>query len=678
MSRAQQFIDAARQVAGGEDVRGVVGQTLQGMTGNRGSGGNDNYSMNPGDFSSARQSGGSSGTRIESETVNLDDAAERLSRSHFENGPNGPTHVITPMVMPRGRKLRAMMPVIFFAIVGAVGRVVTLPFDSLGPGLFGWHYWGLLVVFAAFMWWRQGLVMVPEGCTALISRFGKVEAEVGPGRVNLWNPWKRVSYIVNTTREYPFNAPIRQAPTKSGVQASVDLFLQFRIVNAREFVFVLGAVQGFQDKLNNAISETTRSLIYEQEASGIYDLVGESTQRLLEQLNAQFAPAVELTVANITHAEPSAQEYRMDLAAPEMVRVAKEAYTYEYELNLRKEQNEGDLNRDLANLNETLSAIQADIARYQAQMDTALERETNRANALARQRFVEAESTATANAALLEAQALDIQAMSAALAPEVLEYRYQQNMLDKLESLAQALPQIVRVGEGREGVDFLQIARELVGGSGDGAQLFTEADMQEIRSRHEEIASRIDEREADIAHLLEPPKETQVEIVPESDAEHDMGDERVEEIRRSVAGDINPQAHTEPEQGSAAAAETTAAPSAPAPVETGPAAAEGTSPEAPEGPGPVVDGPDASQRHQSGQYPQAQQQPPAPGEPEQQWPQQADSSDQWQQAAPPEDAQAPSPEGEAPPAPGTAAYFIQQARARAQQDVSGQDGENRE
>ncbi len=105
----------------------------------------------------------------------------------------------------------------------------------------------------------------PGGCTALISRFGKVEAEVGPGRVTLWNPWKRVSYIVNTTREYPFNAPIRSAPTKSGVQASVDLFLQFRIVSAREFVFVLGAVQGFQDKLNNAISETTRSLIYEQE-----------------------------------------------------------------------------------------------------------------------------------------------------------------------------------------------------------------------------------------------------------------------------------------------------------------------------------------------------------------------------------------------------------------------------
>src|SRR5690606_16008078 len=172
------------------------------------------------------------------------------------------------------------------------------------------------------------------------------------------------------------------------VKASVDLFLQFRIEDPVEFVFTLGAVQGFQDKLNNAISETTRSLIYEQQAAEIYDLVGENTARLLDQLNQQFLPAVRLTNANITHAEPSSQEYRMDLAAPEMVRVAKEAYTYEYQLQLRKEQNEGDLNKELASLTETLSAIQADIAQYQAQMDTALERETNRARALARQRFV--------------------------------------------------------------------------------------------------------------------------------------------------------------------------------------------------------------------------------------------------------------------------------------------------
>ena len=34
----------------------------------------------------------------------------------------------------------------------------------------------------------------------------------------------------------------------------------------------------------------------------------------------------------------------MDLASPEMVKVAKEAYTNQYELELRKSQDEGELN----------------------------------------------------------------------------------------------------------------------------------------------------------------------------------------------------------------------------------------------------------------------------------------------------------------------------------------------
>ncbi|MET4077022.1 SPFH domain-containing protein [Janibacter sp. UYMM211] len=526
MSNApQQFMDMARQAAGNAGVRQAVGRAA--------GGGGDGFDLNAADFPAARGEGASAGTRITSASVSLDDAAEALSRSHYEAGAAGPVHVITPMVMPKGRRLRAMLPVIALALLGIAGSIVLLPFDGLVLGIFGPHYWLLVLLLAAFMWWRQGMVMVPEGCTALISRFGKVEAEVGPGRVTLLNPWKRVSYIVNTTREYPFNAPIREAPTKSGVQASVDLFLQFRIANAREFVFVLGAVQGFQDKLNNAISETTRSLIYDQEASGIYDLVGESTARLLEQLNAQFQPAVELTTANITHAEPSAQEYRMDLAAPEMIRVAKEAYTYDYELGLKKEQNEGDLNKDLASLNESLSAIQADIARYQAQMDTALERETNRANALARQRFVESESTANANAALLEAQALDIRALSAAQAPEILDYRYQQDMLDKMESVADSLPQIVRVGDQGDGVDYLKIARELVGGQ--GSALFSDEDMAAIRERHGAIAERVAQREGEIGDLLQAPEETDVEILPASEVTDDPeGEEAIAKIRESV------------------------------------------------------------------------------------------------------------------------------------------------
>jgi regulator of protease activity HflC (stomatin/prohibitin superfamily) len=74
------------------------------------------------------------------------------------------------------------------------------------------------------------------------------------------------------TREYPYNAPIREAPTASRVNASVDLFLQFRIEDPAEFIFTVGGVKGFSDKLENAISEVTRALIYEQRAEDIYDL----------------------------------------------------------------------------------------------------------------------------------------------------------------------------------------------------------------------------------------------------------------------------------------------------------------------------------------------------------------------------------------------------------------------
>jgi regulator of protease activity HflC (stomatin/prohibitin superfamily) len=317
--------------------------------------------------------------------------------------------------------------------------------------------------------------------------------------VTLFNPWKRVSYVVNTTREYPFNAPISEAPTQQGVKASVDLFLQFRIEDPAEFIFVLGSVSGFQAKLQNAISEVTRSLIYAQRAEDIYDLVGESTIGMLDSLNQQFLPAVRLTDVNITHAEPSSQEYRMDLAAPEMVRVAKEAYTYEYELQLRKEQNEGDLTKELAGLQETLSAIHAEIAGYQAQMDTALERASNQAKAQAGQRLVEAESTAKANSALLEAQALDIRALSAAEAPEILDYRFQTDLLDKLESVAAHMPRVVQVGESGD-IDFLALARQLIGGR--DATLFSSEDMAAIRSRMSEIQHRVSGRENEISELL--------------------------------------------------------------------------------------------------------------------------------------------------------------------------------
>ncbi|MGR6921419.1 SPFH domain-containing protein [[Actinomadura] parvosata] len=485
----------AQAVAQGGDVRQAMGQAMGQVVDQAGqlAGQAPGFRLNASDFAAARDGGASIGTLIEAKSASLNEAGEIVNRSFAENG----MHVISPVVIPKGSTAKVIVPLgilVALGLIGALGNIVPNAEVIFGP-----HYWVVLVLAAVFLWWRRSVVMVPEGCKALITQFGKLVHIADPGRVTLFNPWKRVSYIVNTTREYPFNAPISEAPTQQGVKASVDLFLQFRIENPAEFIFVLGSVSGFQSKLQNAISEVTRSLIYAQRAEEIYDLVGESTLGMLESLNQQFLPAVRLTDVNITHAEPSSQEYRMDLAAPEMVRVAKEAYTYEYELQLRKEQNEGDLVKELAGLQETLSAIQAEIAGYQARMDTALERATHQATAQARQRLVEAESTANANAALLEAQALDIRALSAAEAPEILDYRFQQDLLAKLESVATRLPQVVQVGEQTD-IDFLALAQQLVGGK--DATLFSADDMAAIRGRLDAIATRVREREDEIAALL--------------------------------------------------------------------------------------------------------------------------------------------------------------------------------
>ncbi len=474
----------------------------------------EQFQIDARDFLSARQRGETADTQIAQMVTTLEGAAEILNRSFpkEEKSNQQYTNVISPVVIPKGSG--ALFYLVFpfvLSIVGVVGwllgRIPNLAVTALtgqgGPSaFFGLHYWLLLVVLTAFILLRSRVVMVPDGCQALITKFGKLEDTVGPGRYYLWHPRKKVSYIANVVKEYPYNAPIREAPTSGRVNASVDLFLQFRIENAEEFIFRLGGANGFSEKLYNAISEVTRALIYEQKAEDIYDLVGESTQSVLDTLNRQFLPAVRFVNANITHAEPSSQEYRMDLAAPEVVKVAKEAYTYQYELNLRKSQDEGDLNRELAELRQTLSEIRADIATHQAQIDTAHEKAVNKANAYARQLLIEAESEAKANAALLEAQALDIRTVNSAYYPEIVEYRYKQEVLDKVEAIAKRLPKLVNLGTADKArIDFMAVAREMLGV--EDKPLYTEADIQAIRARAEQIMKRIKARMGKLNELID-------------------------------------------------------------------------------------------------------------------------------------------------------------------------------
>ena len=462
------------------------------------------FLMNADDFISRRDEEGSATTTISQTITSLNEAAQILNRSLASEretvGEDGlrkqqTVNVISPVVIAKNHRSWYWAVIAFgLLILGTVGRVIIGFAPSVGGIIFGWHFWLMWFGYVGFSLWRNSYVMIPDGCEALITRFGKVLKTVGAGRHYILHPWNRVGYIINVTKEYPYNAPIREAPTQEQVNASVDLFLQFRINDPREFIFRLGGVNGFSEKLQNAISEQTRALIYGSRAEEIYDLIGESTQVLLASLNEQFMPAVEFVNANITHAEPSSQEYRMDLAAAEMVRVAKEAYNYQYELNLRKKRDEGDLDKELAGLRETLSGIQADVATYEAQITTAEEKEVNRANAYAAQLMIEAEAEAKANVALFEAQALDIRSLRSADYPEILEYRYKQETLERIANAAGKMPQIINMGGENETIDYLAIARQLLGI--EDKPLYSAEEIAQIRSRIEEISERIRQRSA--------------------------------------------------------------------------------------------------------------------------------------------------------------------------------------
>ena len=189
-------------------------EVVEGLSGEEGA---ERFRIDARDFLSARERGGTTGTRIEQQSAALSDAAEIVNRSFPTLEPSGQfINAISPVVIPNRQSLFwRLMPIGMLAVFVLVGAVATIALSAVGGSglalaLFGPHLWLLLVALAVFTWWRQSVVMVPDGCRAVITRFGRLEEVAGAGRKLLFNPWKQVSYIVNTTREYPYNAPIRR------------------------------------------------------------------------------------------------------------------------------------------------------------------------------------------------------------------------------------------------------------------------------------------------------------------------------------------------------------------------------------------------------------------------------------------------------------------------------------
>src|SRR5690606_10210985 len=164
-TRAQSLRNVAEAVVSGTDPRAAARDELRrrtsggGATADGGTGGHDREAggdgMDPADFPAAReQDGGSVDTVMRQKTVPLDEAGEALGRSEQLREGGEVVHAICPMVMPKGRSLLSMLPVLSLLVVGVVGTSVVSAAggDGLTNPLFGLHYWVIALLAVAFVW----------------------------------------------------------------------------------------------------------------------------------------------------------------------------------------------------------------------------------------------------------------------------------------------------------------------------------------------------------------------------------------------------------------------------------------------------------------------------------------------------------------------------------------------
>src|SRR5437868_10525261 len=186
--------DLVQTAAQGGNVRQAIGQAVGELADQTGQavgqqgqqGQTPGFRLNPFDFAAARDGGVSIGTLIEARSASLNEAGEIINRSFSGTGPRGePLHVISPVVIPKSGTAKMLIPLGVLVLLGLVGLLI----GGLGGVrvLFGPHYWAVLVLAALFLWWRGSVVMVPEGCKALITKFGKLVQIADPGRVTLLN-----------------------------------------------------------------------------------------------------------------------------------------------------------------------------------------------------------------------------------------------------------------------------------------------------------------------------------------------------------------------------------------------------------------------------------------------------------------------------------------------------------
>ncbi|MCP4655353.1 MAG: SPFH domain-containing protein, partial [bacterium] len=214
-------------------------------------------------------------------------------RQLLRSGDEG--HLV-PVVIPRDRRGLGwlLLVALAFYFIGIGLSVELIPMGlAILPAV-------VLLLLAAVWFWRASIVEVEQGTTGVISRYGEIVGTLDPGRHNLWWPWERVEYIVDTSTEIPYTAPVLACPTRESVPLkSIEFFLKFRIVDPVLFVRHIGA-SNFDLVLSSVVQDAIRRRSRAVETARAYDLRGADVGDMQENLNRTLSQyGVKILGANI-------------------------------------------------------------------------------------------------------------------------------------------------------------------------------------------------------------------------------------------------------------------------------------------------------------------------------------------------------------------------------------------
>lgn len=305
-----------------------------------------------------------------------------------------------------------------------------------------------LVVFSLMgtaVWWRTARVEIEQGTTGVRSKWGKIVGTMDPGRQFLWWPWDKVDFIVDTSTEIPYTAPVLACPTQENVPLkSIEFFLKFRIEEPVSFVRRIGA-SNFDVVLSSAVQDAIRRRSRQVQTADAYDLRGSDVGDMQESLNRQLKRyGVRITGANIPDVQLP-QQYQDNLSTREKVSKELAAYEKEWELIRKRRQDALLLEIERAKKERDAKLIAVQEAVNKAREDVAEMLQKKEAIAEKIRLEIEAEGRAKLKSAENEARALHRLGRSYKDNQAVLQYQLAVRQLDVAERLVQEAPRPIVV-----------------------------------------------------------------------------------------------------------------------------------------------------------------------------------------------------------------------------------------